>query len=339
MPETPRLTVALPTCNGAAHLREALAGLRVQGDLAFDILICDDRSEDESVAIARSELGDGASIVLNPERLGLAGNWNACVERSRTEWVAIFHQDDMMRPGHLAEHLRLIDLDPDARLGLVAGPVAMIDAKGHPLSRRTVDPGGLRPFIDRSHRQVATEVLFPPGEWVAALASSNPFRCSAVTTRKAAHQEVGGFDPSYRYAVDWDFWARVAAAWGLAWSLKPPTVAMRWHPASETHRFRFGTLDLDEQERLLEDLRRNHPLGADVRRAADDRLGRAFLNRAQTSLRGGDSVLARICLARAMRLSPRVLGRIAADPRLAVQMGSLWLIPGLAGRIFGRPGD
>src|SRR5437660_461379 len=85
---------------------------------------------------------------------------------------------------------------------------------------------------------------------------------------------------------------------GSAW-LARPSVAIRWHLASETHRFKTGTDDLDEQFRLLDGLfAREGPCWADtirLRRAADRRLSRAFLNRAYEALRGGESRLARRC--------------------------------------------
>jgi hypothetical protein len=159
-----------------------------------------------------------------------------------------------------------------------------------------------------------------------------------VTTRKAAHQAVGGFDPSYRYVVDWDFWARVAEGWALAWRFGPATVAMRWHPASETHRFKTGTTDLDEQVRLLDRLyRAGETLPVD-RRPADRRLARAFLNRAHVALKAGDVGLARTCLGRSIGLSRRVLMTMALDPRLAVQMATLRLAPDWARSWFGRGG-
>ena len=99
MERAPRLTVALPTFDGSRHLGDALAGILEQQDVAFDLIVSDDRSDDETLAIVRERTGDRARILVNSERLGLAGNWNRCVELSRTEWVAIFHQDDVMRPG------------------------------------------------------------------------------------------------------------------------------------------------------------------------------------------------------------------------------------------------
>jgi len=318
LPDVPRLTVALPTCNGARHLREALAGIRAQEGVAFDLIVCDDRSDDDTPAIVQDEVGDRARVSVNPERLGLAGNWNRCVELSRTEWVAIFHQDDVMHPGHLAAHLGAFQADPTT--GLVASAADVVDAEGRALPDSVVGRGGCG-VVDR---------VYPPNGFVSELAVENPLRCSAVTLNARAHAEVGGFDPSYRYVVDWDFWLRVARRRAVAW-LARPTVAIRWHPASETHRFKTGTTDLDETARLLDDLHATDgPSLLDprsLRRLADRRLARAYLNRAYVASKGGDSGLARRCLARAVRLSPGILGTIALDPRLALRMVGLALTP------------
>jgi glycosyltransferase involved in cell wall biosynthesis len=336
LPVSPKITVALPTFNGGRHLREALASIQAQKGVAFDVVVSDDRSDDETLAIVRDVMADRARVSVSSERLGLAGNWNRCVELSETEWVAIFHQDDVMRPGHLAAHRSILGPEIDPRLGLFAGPVEMIDESGGPVSPRVVDPGGLversgSAFVPRSG-----EVVLPPGEWAALLRESNPLRCSAVTIRKAAHQAVGGFDASYRYVVDWDFWARIAQEWALAWRFGPASVAMRWHPASETHRFKTGTTDLDEQIRLLDRLYRAGESQPDARRLADRRLARAFLNRAHVALKAGDVGLARNCLDRSLGLSRGVLMAIASDPRLAVQMATLRLAPQGARSWFGR---
>ena len=98
-----------------------------------------------------------------------------------------------------------------------------------------MSPGGLGP-VDR---------LFVPGELALRMVAGNPLRCSAVTIRIAAHRDVGGFDPSLEYVVDWDFWLRVSRIWKLKWFARR-SVAIRWHSSSETHRFKTGTADLDE---------------------------------------------------------------------------------------------
>lgn len=321
----PKLTVAIPTFNGEAHLAETLSGILAQGGSAFDLLIVDDRSEDGTRELVRALAGDRARIEINPERLGLAGNWNSCVALSQTPWVAIFHQDDLTRPGDLAQRLEAITR-ADENVGLIAGRADVVDQDGRPVPPSVVDPGGLpnspsAPLID-----------FPPGGFVPHLSQRNILRCSAVTTSKRAHEAVGGFDPSYRYVVDWDFWIRVADRFAVTWINAPSKVSIRWHAASETHRFKAGLDDLKETERLLSTL--PTPPSRSTRRL----LSRAHLNRAHDALRAGQTDLAREALNRSLRLAPSITTTILADPRLAVQMGTLVLAPGLARR-WGRSGS
>ncbi|CAN5702900.1 hypothetical protein BH23PLA1_BH23PLA1_10990 [soil metagenome] len=316
-------TVALPTYNGARHLAEALRSILDQKGADYDLLVCDDRSEDDTIAIVRAEAGDLARVEVNSERLGLAENWNRCVQRSETPFVAIFHQDDVMLPGHLAAHVNT--LEQDESLGMVCGAAEVIDDQGRPVPDSVVGRGNLGP-IDR---------VFPPGAFVAELVESNPVRCSAVVLRKAAHAELGGFDPSYRYAVDWEFWLRLARRWAVAWRATP-MVAIRWHEASETHRFKVGQADLDEVACLIDSvLERDKALLPDSRRSrslANQRLALAYVNRAYEATRSGDAGLARSCLRNAVRRRPAIVGQLLRDPRLAARLAGLLLAPGRASR-------
>src|SRR3954470_6730550 len=63
----PRLTVAIPTYNGARHLADALRGILAQEGVAFDLLISDDRSDDDTLAIVRDVAGDRARVLVNGE--------------------------------------------------------------------------------------------------------------------------------------------------------------------------------------------------------------------------------------------------------------------------------
>ena len=321
--------MAVPTCNGGRHLREALAGI-FRCDTPHELLIVDDRSEDDTLTIAREIVGDAGRILVNGERLGLAGNWNRCVALSRSPVVAIFHQDDVMLPGHLATHLAAHRQNP--ALGWVASAATMIDERGRALPEAAVERGGLGEQ-DRDFTDGIGGAGFAGGFGMPELTYRNPLRCSAVTIRREAHAHVGGFDPSYRYVVDWDFWLRVANVRPVAWRGQT-TVAVRWHPASETHRFAAGMADLDETTRLLRLM--NELVSQAFKEVnrwplrAERRLARAYLNRAHVAFRQGDPALARRALHRAMVIAPdRTLGQLALDPRLLAQMAAVFLASGL----------
>ena len=221
------ISVAIPTFNGARHLAEAIRSVLGQTEPFAELLILDDRSDDDTVEIARTEAGDRARIEVNSERLGLARNWNRCVERACSPLVSVFHQDDVMHPDHLAAHARAFAERPD--LGFSCGGFQVIDAEGHGIPESVVEGASLGPFPR----------FFETGDFVRELAARNPVRRSTVVLNRTAHEELGGFDPNYRYAVDWEFWVRMARARPVAW-VPEPSVSVRWHAESETHQFRRG---------------------------------------------------------------------------------------------------
>jgi hypothetical protein len=278
---------------------------------------------------------------VNESRLGLAGNWNQCMTQSRTPWVSIFHQDDVMLPGHLESVFKGIQAADRAasQVGLLAGPVQVIDDQSRPVPESVIDPGGK---VTSGTRSSSIQYLdFPPGDFAIFLKRENPLRCSAVVTNRAAHADLGGFDPSYRYVVDWEFWFRISCKYVVSWQLHEPTVLVRWHAGSETQRFKTGTDDLEETARLLDWIFQHddHPNSAAprLRTLANRSLSRAFLNRSHEALRGGQTDLARTCLVRAWTLSSAaVITIVVTDPRTCVQLTTLAMWPRLARRWFAR---
>jgi hypothetical protein len=137
--------------------------------------------------------------------------------------------------------------------------------------------------------------------------------------------------------VDWDFWLRVARAFQTVWvEYALPTTFVRWHAESETHRFRRGTADLEEIERLFAKMERvDRPACAsrwptlDLARRAW--LARAYVNRAQSlGWTAGDPGRGLRCLRRACALDRATVARsIATDPKFAAQIAAMLLAPGL----------
>jgi glycosyltransferase involved in cell wall biosynthesis len=321
----PTLTVAIPTCNGAAHIGVALHSVLSQKGVDFELVVSDDQSDDRTLEIVRAIASDRARIEINSERLGLAGNWNRCAALARAPLVAIFHQDDVMLDGHLAAHVARFA--SDNAIGVTASASVVIDDRGRPVAESVVEHGGLG-AVDR---------VLERGDLAEKMIRGNPLRCSGAIIKLAAFHEIGGFDSSLGYVLDWDFWLRLSRKWKVAW-LARPSVQVRWHSASETHRFKTGLADLEETAVMLEKLfasdLKNRPDIARLRRAANERLGRAFLNRAHYALKVGHSKLAHEALRHAFKCSRRLFKTFVGDPKLCASMATLAVAPGLAARLF-----
>ena len=133
---------------------------------------------------------------------------------------------------------------PTVSVGLTASASVVIDERGRAVSQGVVEQGGLG-AIDR---------LYLPGQIRSLDGGRQPAPLlGGDACARLRSEEEGGFDPRLRYVVDWDCWLRLSRKWPVAW-LARPTVQVRWHPASETHRFKTGLADLDETARMLETL-------------------------------------------------------------------------------------
>ncbi len=78
-PGAARVTVAVPTRNRAAFLRQCVESVRRQTHADLEILIGDNASTDETGVVAQEMARADGRIryVRHAENLGMVGNWNA----------------------------------------------------------------------------------------------------------------------------------------------------------------------------------------------------------------------------------------------------------------------
>lgn len=187
-----RVTFVMPVYNGTRHLREAIDSI-----LRQDVhLICvDDASTDDSAAIIRAT---GAALVQNPQRLGLAGNWNRAMALVTTPAFVLAHQDDVYEPDFAATMIALLDAHP--RAFIAHCKTIPIDDAG-----RVIDTPAAR----------YKESLWPArdpyeeagGAAIARLARGNFIVAPSVIFRTDAARAIGRFSPM-QFVLDWEYWFR-----------------------------------------------------------------------------------------------------------------------------------
>lgn len=131
----PPISVALATYNGASHLERQLGDIADQSLLPCELVVCDDGSTDNTLAIVQ-DFADAAPFPVhihrNDVRLGYRRNFIQCAGRCSGELVAFCDQDDRWSPqklGIIASQFR----DPDTMLvfhnALVVSPDKTAGAK------------------------------------------------------------------------------------------------------------------------------------------------------------------------------------------------------------------
>jgi len=94
----PKVTISIPTYNGALYIEECLESAISQTFSDIEIVIVDDCSTDGTFEIAGKYAGldKRVKVFRNNTRLGLVGNWNKSIQYSTGEWIKFLFQDDFL---------------------------------------------------------------------------------------------------------------------------------------------------------------------------------------------------------------------------------------------------
>ena len=182
------VTVLMPVYNGAPFIRQAIDSILGQTFREFKFVIIDDGSTDDSARIAESYLDPRIRLIRNDQNLGLSRSLNRGLALARGGLVARQDADDISSPNRLARQAEFLAAHPD--ITLVGSAYEEIDTTG----------------------RVVSSVTLPcaPDEIRWALFFYCPLVHGAVTMRKSALEDLGGYSENYAYAGDYELWTRMA---------------------------------------------------------------------------------------------------------------------------------
>src|SRR5262245_11213116 len=129
------VSVIIPCYNGARYLRETIASALAQDYRPLEILVGDDGSRDDSVAIAES-FGPPVTVLRHPggANRGCAATRNLCIRETRYPNIALLDADDLWLPGHLTALTTALANNPKAMLAYDNG--YYMTADGQPYGPR-----------------------------------------------------------------------------------------------------------------------------------------------------------------------------------------------------------
>lgn len=113
---TPALTVVVPTYNRPEYLGECLAAIGRESYTGFRLVVLDNASSRDYSEVLRAHRALGIDYVRHPVSIG-PGNIPFALENYRdTEFLTVFHDDDLMHPKMLEWQVRILQSDPEVTL-------------------------------------------------------------------------------------------------------------------------------------------------------------------------------------------------------------------------------
>lgn len=125
------VSVIMGIYNCAPTLKEAIDCIIHQTYIDWELILCDDGSQDHTLQIALEyeEKYPGKIVVLkNEKNLGLNATLNKCLKVAKGEYIARMDGDDVCAPERFAEELAVFENEPD--VSIVSSDMFHFDESG-----------------------------------------------------------------------------------------------------------------------------------------------------------------------------------------------------------------
>lgn len=140
------VSVIMGIYNCADTLGEAIESIINQTFSDWELIMCDDGSQDDTLSVALSyrEMFPGKIVVLkNEKNLGLNATLNKCLAVAKGKYIARMDGDDVCSPKRFAKELAVLESEPE--IAIVSTDMAYFDESGtwgkisHPTYPQDID--------------------------------------------------------------------------------------------------------------------------------------------------------------------------------------------------------
>ena len=107
---TPLVSIITPAYNSASYIEETLASVLAQTFTAFEHIVADDGSTDDTIDVVRRVAGgDPRVVITTTSHGGAAIARNAAFRQARGRFIALLDSDDVWMPNYLSEQLKIAE--------------------------------------------------------------------------------------------------------------------------------------------------------------------------------------------------------------------------------------
>jgi len=200
MTRKPLVSVIVPSFNYGHFLPATLESVRRQTWDAWECIVVDDGSTDDTseIALAHAQTDPRIKCVRRANG-GLAAARNSGLRAATGDYVQLLDADDALEPRKLETQVGFLERERD--VGIVYGDVRYFDSVTRERRRALYSDEDWMPKTSGSGDVV-----------VRALLRGNIMVVNSPLVRRAVVDQVGWFDESLRSAEDWDYWLRCALA-------------------------------------------------------------------------------------------------------------------------------
>lgn len=202
--KTDNITVIMPAYNAEKTVREAVNSVIAQTVKDWELIVIDDGSTDNTVAIL-TELADSDSrirFLQNEKNSGVSYTRNRAVTLATGKWIAFLDSDDIWQPQKLQKQLELSEKHPEMVVCYTAS--SFINESGKPFK-----------YVMQAVEELNYKTLL----------HKNIMSCSSVMIRSSVMKEIKM--PSDKMHEDYFVWITVLKKYKIAYGVNEPLLVYR----------------------------------------------------------------------------------------------------------------
>lgn len=213
----PLVSICIPTYNGEAYISEALNSAIHQDYPNLEIIISDDASKDNTLAIVE-EFKSKTPIhiyVFHHEPNGIGANWNHSVKQSNGEFIKFLFQDDTLQPNCIS---KMMKLTVNPKVGLVYSKRHFIYESLTPKLKAFIDYyGELHTYWQdfKVSEGILSGKTYLRDRQFLNSPKNKIGEPTNVLLRKSCFDNIGYFDEVLQQVLDSDYWYRVMAYYDI----------------------------------------------------------------------------------------------------------------------------
>ncbi len=240
------LTFAIPFYRDTRYLEQALRSIQAQTHTEWLAVVCDDAGPEPEAADLVADLADPRiTYTRNPENLGLAGNWNRCLDLATTDLVVLLHADDELEPGYAAAVVDAHRRHPYASAVYTRTVIIGDDGRRKrslpDLVKRRIEPRG------------SGDVVVAGAAGLANLMRGSFIFCPTLCYRRSALAGLR-FEDRWRFVVDLELLVDLLLDGHQLVGIRDRLYRYRRHDESETARLTAGTERFDEEIAIYDEV-------------------------------------------------------------------------------------
>lgn len=206
-----KISVIIPAYNAEKHLEDAILSVLAQTFQAFEIIVVDDGSIDNTAKVAKKY----DVKYLYQENEGASAARNRGIKAADGDYVAFLDSDDLWMPGKLEKQVALLR---NSNYGMIYCDMS------HVVEGKTIYKSYLR---ERKYKFVGSGKIFQ------GLLQENFIFTPTVLIKREVIDIVGGFDEHYKICEDYKMWLKIAENHEMGF-IDEPLVVRRRHEGNIT---------------------------------------------------------------------------------------------------------